>query len=106
MSSAWYAFDLGAAAGKFVFEQSFLVLAHGIISPVQIPVQFFSCSFKVFHGNIALGGPVGHLHVTRHMNVPVFDGGRIEEQGPPAELLDNPRKPRTRQFLSAVLDAH
>ena len=35
-----------------------------------------------------------------------FDGGRIEEQGPPAELLDNPRKPRTRQFLSAVLDAH
>jgi len=35
-----------------------------------------------------------------------FDGGRIEEQGPPAELLDNPRKPRTQQFLSAVLDAH
>lgn len=23
------------------------------------------------------GCPVGHLHVTRHMNVPVFDGGRI-----------------------------
>ncbi len=34
-----------------------------------------------------------------------FDGGRIEEQGPPGELLDNPRQPRTRQFLSAVLDA-
>ncbi|WP_329562309.1 amino acid ABC transporter ATP-binding protein [Kitasatospora sp. NBC_01266] len=32
-----------------------------------------------------------------------LDGGRILEQGPPAEVLDNPRQPRTREFLSRVL---
>jgi polar amino acid transport system ATP-binding protein len=32
-----------------------------------------------------------------------IDGGRILEQGPPAEVLDNPRHPRTREFLSKVL---
>lgn len=28
--------------------------------------------------------------------------GRIEEQGPPAELFDNPKSPRLRQFLATV----
>jgi polar amino acid transport system ATP-binding protein len=33
-----------------------------------------------------------------------FDKGRIEEQGPPEELFSNPKKPRTQEFLKAVLD--
>jgi polar amino acid transport system ATP-binding protein len=32
-----------------------------------------------------------------------LDEGRIVEQGPPAEVLDNPRHDRTRAFLSKVL---
>jgi len=32
-----------------------------------------------------------------------MDGGRIVEQGPPAEVLDSPRHERTRAFLSKVL---
>ncbi|GAA0471477.1 glutamate ABC transporter ATP-binding protein [Paractinoplanes deccanensis] len=32
-----------------------------------------------------------------------LDGGRIVEQGPPAEVLDNPQHERTRAFLSKVL---
>ncbi|MGW2936726.1 amino acid ABC transporter ATP-binding protein [Streptomyces sp. NPDC001156] len=32
-----------------------------------------------------------------------MDGGRIVEQGPPAEVLGNPRHERTRDFLSKVL---
>ncbi|MEU9445447.1 amino acid ABC transporter ATP-binding protein [Streptomyces sp. NPDC048304] len=32
-----------------------------------------------------------------------LDGGRIVEQGPPSEVLDNPRHERTRDFLSKVL---
>jgi polar amino acid transport system ATP-binding protein len=32
-----------------------------------------------------------------------MDGGRIVEQGEPAEVLDRPRHPRTREFLSKVL---
>ncbi|MFI6034729.1 amino acid ABC transporter ATP-binding protein [Streptomyces sp. NPDC051315] len=32
-----------------------------------------------------------------------IDGGRIVEQGPPAEILDHPRHERTRDFLSKVL---
>ena len=32
-----------------------------------------------------------------------LDGGRIVEQGPPAEVLDHPTHPRTREFLSKVL---
>ena len=32
-----------------------------------------------------------------------IDGGRIVEQGTPAEVLDNPSHPRTREFLSKVL---
>ncbi|WP_448955276.1 amino acid ABC transporter ATP-binding protein [Labrys neptuniae] len=31
-----------------------------------------------------------------------MDGGRIVEQGPPAQLLDDPREPRLRRFLSLV----
>jgi polar amino acid transport system ATP-binding protein len=34
-----------------------------------------------------------------------FYGGRIAEQGPPAQLFGSPRNERTRQFLSAVLEA-
>ncbi|MFF0221264.1 amino acid ABC transporter ATP-binding protein [Streptomyces sp. NPDC004629] len=32
-----------------------------------------------------------------------IDGGRIVEQGPPADVLDHPRHERTRDFLSKVL---
>ena len=32
-----------------------------------------------------------------------IDGGHIVEQGPPSEVLDNPRHPRTREFLSRVI---
>ncbi|RWD50772.1 MAG: ectoine/hydroxyectoine ABC transporter ATP-binding protein EhuA [Mesorhizobium sp.] len=34
-----------------------------------------------------------------------FYGGKIVEQGPPDQLLGNPQNERTRQFLSAVLEA-
>jgi polar amino acid transport system ATP-binding protein len=34
-----------------------------------------------------------------------FFDGKIEEQGPPAELFGNPQKLRTQQFLSAVKEA-
>jgi len=34
-----------------------------------------------------------------------FYGGKIAEQGPPDQIFGNPRNERTRQFLSAVLDA-
>ena len=34
-----------------------------------------------------------------------FYGGKIEEQGPPAELFGNPKKERTQRFLSAVKEA-
>jgi polar amino acid transport system ATP-binding protein len=32
-----------------------------------------------------------------------LDGGRVIEQGPPAQVLDHPTHPRTREFLSKVL---
>ena len=32
-----------------------------------------------------------------------MDGGKILEQGPPAEVFDNPQHPRLREFLSKVL---
>ena len=35
-----------------------------------------------------------------------FYDGQILEQGPPAQLFGNPEHERTRQFLSAVLEAH
>ncbi len=34
-----------------------------------------------------------------------LDGGRLVEQGPPEQVLQEPREPRTRQFLSRVIDA-
>ncbi|MEO0822870.1 MAG: ectoine/hydroxyectoine ABC transporter ATP-binding protein EhuA [Pseudomonadota bacterium] len=34
-----------------------------------------------------------------------FHSGRIEEQGSPEQLFGDPQSPRTRQFLSAVLEA-
>ena len=33
-----------------------------------------------------------------------MDGGVIVEEGPPADVLENPREERTRQFLGLVLD--
>ena len=33
-----------------------------------------------------------------------MDGGVIVEEGPPAEVLDNPKQPRTQQFLGLVLE--
>jgi len=35
--------------------------------------------------------------------VVVLDGGRIIEDGPPSQVIDRPRTPRTRQFLSQIL---
>ena len=35
--------------------------------------------------------------------VMMFDGGRVLEQGPPGQLFTEPREPRTREFLRAVL---
>jgi len=35
-----------------------------------------------------------------------FFGGKIEEQGAPADLFGDPQRDRTRQFLSAVKEAH
>jgi polar amino acid transport system ATP-binding protein len=34
-----------------------------------------------------------------------LDAGVLCEQGPPEQVLDDPREPRTRQFLSRVIDA-
>ncbi|QRM33352.1 ectoine/hydroxyectoine ABC transporter ATP-binding protein EhuA (plasmid) [Microvirga sp. VF16] len=34
-----------------------------------------------------------------------FYGGKIEEQGPPDELMGNPKRERTQRFLSAVKEA-
>jgi len=34
-----------------------------------------------------------------------FYGGRIEEQGTPEALFENPQRARTQQFLSAVKEA-
>jgi len=34
-----------------------------------------------------------------------FYGGKIEEQGPPADLFGNPKREHTQQFLSAVKEA-
>jgi polar amino acid transport system ATP-binding protein len=37
--------------------------------------------------------------------VAFLDGGVLLESGPPAQLFGEPRHPRTRQFLSRVIDA-
>ena len=34
-----------------------------------------------------------------------LDGGKIIEEGPPAEIFGAPREPRTREFLARVLEA-
>ena len=34
----------------------------------------------------------------------MFDEGRIIEEGPPSQVLRDPRQPRTRQFLRAILE--
>ena len=34
-----------------------------------------------------------------------LDGGRVLEAGPPDEVFGNPREPRTRQFLSRIIEA-
>jgi polar amino acid transport system ATP-binding protein len=34
-----------------------------------------------------------------------LDAGVLCEQGPPEQVLDDPREPRTRQFLRRVIDA-
>jgi polar amino acid transport system ATP-binding protein len=34
-----------------------------------------------------------------------LDGGRVLEQGPPEQVLVDPREPRTRQFLARIIDA-
>ena len=34
----------------------------------------------------------------------MFDSGRIVEEGPPGIVLEDPRNPRTRQFLGAILE--
>jgi polar amino acid transport system ATP-binding protein len=31
-----------------------------------------------------------------------LDGGRIVEQGPPAQLFGSPKEPRTREFLARL----
>jgi polar amino acid transport system ATP-binding protein len=34
-----------------------------------------------------------------------LDGGRVLEEGPPEQVLQDPREPRTRQFLRRIIDA-
>jgi polar amino acid transport system ATP-binding protein len=34
-----------------------------------------------------------------------LDAGRILEEGPPEQIFTSPREPRTREFLSRVLEA-
>lgn len=55
-------------------------------------------------------GRVGLPHQKRHARevsdrVCVFYAGKIEEQGPPDQIFSSPKKERTKQFLSAVLEA-
>ena len=37
--------------------------------------------------------------------VAFLDGGRVLEQGPPAQVLGDPVEPRTRQFLARIIEA-
>jgi polar amino acid transport system ATP-binding protein len=34
-----------------------------------------------------------------------LDGGRLLEVGPPAQVLAEPQQPRTREFLSRIIEA-
>jgi polar amino acid transport system ATP-binding protein len=34
-----------------------------------------------------------------------LDAGRVLEEGPPEQVLSDPREPRTRQFLRRIIDA-
>jgi polar amino acid transport system ATP-binding protein len=34
-----------------------------------------------------------------------LDAGRILEEGPPSQIFSSPKEPRTREFLSRVLEA-
>ncbi|HEY8727115.1 MAG TPA: peptide ABC transporter ATP-binding protein, partial [Gaiellaceae bacterium] len=34
-----------------------------------------------------------------------LDGGVILEQGPPAQILSEPKEPRTQQFLQRIIEA-
>jgi polar amino acid transport system ATP-binding protein len=62
--------------------------------------------------DIAHAGDMSMLIVTHEISfaadiadrVLMFDGGRIVEDGPPAQVLKDPQNPRTRQFLRAVLE--
>jgi ABC-type histidine transport system ATPase subunit len=33
-----------------------------------------------------------------------MEGGQIVEQGPPAEIMKNPKHPRTREFIGKIAD--
>jgi polar amino acid transport system ATP-binding protein len=62
--------------------------------------------------DLARGSGTTMLVVTHEMHfardvgdrVVFMDGGKIVEQGPPAEVLDNPREERTRRFLRRSLE--
>jgi polar amino acid transport system ATP-binding protein len=61
---------------------------------------------------LAHAGDMSMLVVTHEISfaadiadrVLMFDGGKIVEEGPPGQVLENPRHPRTRQFLRAILE--
>jgi len=60
---------------------------------------------------LALEGEMAMLLVTHEMGfarevsdrVVFFDKGKVVEQGPPADIFDNPQSQRTKSFFSAVL---
>jgi polar amino acid transport system ATP-binding protein len=62
--------------------------------------------------DLARGSGTTMLVVTHEMHfardvgdrVVFMDGGKIVEQGPPADVLDNPREERTRRFLRRSLE--
>jgi polar amino acid transport system ATP-binding protein len=62
---------------------------------------------------LARTGRMTMLIVTHHMKfaertsdrVLFFDQGRVLEDGPPQRIFRDPRKPRTRQFLEAILSS-
>ena len=35
-----------------------------------------------------------------------MEGGKVVEQGPPEEILVNPKEPRTQQFLSRITNVN